>query len=596
MANRIEDYALIGDCETAALVDREGSIDWLCWPRFDSDACLARLLGTEDNGHWRIAPAGAFEASRRYRPDTLILETVFETGQGRARLIDFMPPRGTNSDIVRIVEGLEGEVALEMRLILRFGYGRTVPWVSRTEDGRLRAVAGPEQVVLDAPVEVRGEKLTTVADFTVRPGERLAFVLTQQASHLPPPQRIDPDHALRETEHFWRDWASRCQVEGPYAEPVRRSLITLKTLTFAPTGGLVAAATTSLPEAIGGVRNWDYRFCWIRDATLTLLALMNSGYYDEAGAWRDWLLRAVAGTPADMQIMYGLAGERRLDEWTVDWLAGYEGSRPVRVGNAAHGQFQLDVYGELMDSFHQARVGGLPGAAELWDLQRQLIAHVAKVWDRPDDGIWEVRGPRKKFTYSRVMAWVAVDRAIKSAEAFGLEAPLDAWRGLRQAIAADVWAGGFDAARNTFTQAYGEPGLDASLLLLAQVGFVEPGDPRYRGTVEAIERELLVDGLVLRYRTEAADDGLPAGEGAFLACSFWLADAYDLIGRREDAVALFERLLALSNDVGLLAEEYDPRARRFTGNFPQAFSHVGLINTAANLSPVRSPNEQRKAS
>ena len=596
MANRIEDYALIGDCETAALIDREGSIDWLCWPRFDSDACLARLLGTEENGRWRIAPTAAFQVSRRYRPDTLILETEFTTAKGRARLIDFMPPRGKNSDIVRIVEGLEGEVEFCLELILRFGYGRTVPWVSRLEDGRLRAVAGPEQVVLDSPVELRGERLTTVADFTVRPGDRLPFILTQEASHLPAPERIDPEHSLSQTEGFWRDWMGACQVEGPYAEPVRRSLMTLKALTYAPTGGVVAAPTTSVPEAIGGVRNWDYRFCWIRDSTLTLLALMNSGYYDEAGAWRDWLLRAVAGSPADMQIMYGLAGERRLDEWTVDWLAGFEGSKPVRVGNDAHGQFQLDVYGELMDSFHQARVGGLSGGEDLWDLQRRLIDHVAQVWATPDEGIWEVRGPRKKFTYSRVMAWVAVDRAIKSAELFELEAPLDAWRGLREAIAADVWAGGFDKDRNSFTRAYGEPDLDASLLLLAQVGFVEPSDPRYRGTVEAIERELMSGGFVLRYRTDKANDGLPAGEGAFLACSFWLADAYALIGRHDDAVALFERLLALSNDVGLLAEEYDASAGRFTGNFPQAFSHVGLINTAANLTHVQKPNEQRKNS
>lgn len=588
----IADHALIGDCETAALVDRDGSIDWLCWPRFDSDACFAALLGTRENGYWRIAPAAAFEVSRRYRPGTLILETVFETAQGSVALTDFMPPRSATSDIVRRVEGRRGRVSMRMDLVLRFGYGRTVPWVTRRPDGGLSAIAGPSMVILRSPVETRGEAMTTVADFTVEAGELVPFTLSHQPSHLPARPGIDPERALQGTEAFWRDWLSRSTVAGPYKEAVHRSLITLKALTFAPTGGIVAAPTTSLPEQLGGERNWDYRFCWIRDATLTLLALMNAGYYDEASAWRDWLHRAVAGDPADMQIMYGIGGERRLLEWTADWLAGYGQSRPVRIGNAAHTQFQLDVYGELMDTFHQARRGGLPTTAAAWSLQRTLVDHVVKVWRDPDDGVWEVRGPRRRFTYSRVMAWVAVDRAIQTAEALGVEAPLAAWRTARREIEADVWAHGFDVARNTFTRAYGEPDLDASLLLLGQVGFVDVRDPRYVGTVEAVERELFVDGFVLRYNTLTGDDGLPAGEGAFLACSFWLADAYALIGRHDDAHALFARLLAIRNDVGLLAEEYEPRTGRFAGNFPQAFSHVGLINTAANLAAGEKPKRQ----
>jgi GH15 family glucan-1,4-alpha-glucosidase len=592
--SQIADYALIGDCETAALVSREGSIDWLCWPRFDSDACFAALLGDSGNGYWRIAPTAPFTASRRYRPGTLILETLFETAEGVVALVDFMPPRGEISKIVRLVEGRSGTVDLRMELVLRFGYGRTVPWVSKIQGG-LSAVAGPDKVILRTPVETRGEGMTTVADITVAAGARTPFVLSHQASHLPVLEGRDPAKALGETESFWREWIDRCQVAGPFTDAVHRSLITLKAMTHAPTGGLVAAPTTSLPEQFGGERNWDYRYCWIRDSTLTLLAMMNCGYFDEAVAWRDWLHRAVAGDPAEMQIMYGLGGERRLMEWTVDWLAGHQGSKPVRVGNAAHGQFQLDVFGELMDTFYQARVGGLESPAGLWDLQCALVAHVAEVWDQPDEGIWEVRGPRQPFTYSRAMAWVAVDRAIRSAEAFALEAPLAAWRELREAIRADVWARGFDRERGTFTQAYGTPALDASLLLLAQIGFVDAHDPAFVGTVEAIERELLVDGFVQRYRTQKTDDGLPPGEGAFLACSFWLADAYAIIGRGADALALFERLLALRNDVGLLAEEYDSAGKRFAGNFPQAFSHLGLVNTAANLSHPEKPNKQRAA-
>jgi GH15 family glucan-1,4-alpha-glucosidase len=593
--NQIADYALIGDCETAALVGRDGSIDWLCWPRFDSDACFAGLLGDDSNGCWRLAPAGDFRATRQYRPGTLVLETLFETDDGAVALIDFMPPRAEASHVVRLVEGRRGRVLMRMQLALRFGYGLTVPWVRRIDEGALCAVAGPSMVVLRTSVETRGEQMTTVAEFVAVEGEATPFVLSHQASHLAPPPPVDPSSALEETEAFWRDWLDEAPVDGPYAQAVQRSMITLKAMTFAPTGGLVAAPTTSLPEQFGGPRNWDYRFCWLRDSTLMLLAMINNGHHHEAEAWLAWLLRAVAGDPADMQIMYGIAGERRLSEWIADWLPGHEGSAPVRIGNAAHQQFQLDVYGELMDTFHQARCGRLSISPTLWGLQRVLVDHVAKVWNEPDEGIWEVRGPRRRFTYSRVMAWVAIDRAIKSAETFALEGPLDAWRELRETIERDVWAHGLDRRRNTFVQAYGEPMLDASLLLLAQVGFIEPGDPAYVGTVEAIERELLVDGLAQRYQTDQTEDGLPPGEGAFLACSFWLADAYAMIGRADDARGLFERLLAIRNDVGLLAEEYDSRAGRFAGNFPQAFSHIGLINTAANLTRARKPFEQRAA-
>lgn len=592
---QIADYALIGDCETAALVDRDGSIDWLCWPRFDSDACFAAILGNRSNGHWRIAPTGDFKTSRQYRPGTLILETLFETETGCVALIDFMPPRGAISHVVRLVEGRRGRVAMRMNLVLRFGYGAIVPWVQRIGDQAITAIAGPSMAVLRTPAPMRGEDMTTVSDFTVSEGERTPFVLSHQASHLPPAPAIDIQAALGETETFWRAWLDKRDLDGPYAQAVARSLITLKAMTYAPTGGLVAAPTTSLPEQFGGQRNWDYRFCWIRDSTLTLLAMMNAGYHEEAAAWLAWLQRAVAGDPAAMQIMYGIGGERRLTEWTADWLAGHEDSKPVRIGNAAYQQFQLDVLGELMDTFHQARCGGLPTDPSAWALQRVLVDHVTKVWNDPDQGLWEVRGAPRRFTYSRVMAWVAIDRAIKSAEAFGLDGPVADWRALRETIKADVWAHGFDRARNTFTQTYGAPALDASLLLLAQVGFLEPNDPAYIGTVEAIERELLVDGFVQRYRTEATDDGLPPGEAAFLACSFWLADAYAMIGRDADARRLFERLIAVANDVGLLAEEYDPGSCRFAGNFPQAFSHIGLINTASNLTRHRKPNEQRAA-
>lgn len=593
MVGRIEDYALIGDCETAALVCRDGSIDWLCWPRFDSDALFAALLGDEANGRWALAPTGPARSSRRYQEDTLVLETAYETESGSATVIDFMPPRGTASDVVRLVRGDRGSVAFSTELVLRFGYGRIAPWVSRLDSGGLRAVAGPDMVVLRTDVATRGEGMKTVAEFEVAAGETRWFVLTYGPSHLPPPRPIRPHAALEHTQAFWRRWTSRCAVQGRWAEVIRRSLITLKALTYAPSGGVVAAATTSLPEAVGGVRNWDYRFCWIRDATLTLLALMTAGYHDEARAWRDWLLRAVAGRPADMQIMYGITGERRLMEWEPGWLAGYENSRPVRVGNAAHAQIQLDVYGELADALHQARRGGLPAGEQDWHVQRALMDHLEQVWNQPDNGIWEVRGGAQHFTFSKVMAWVAVDRALKDFRTYGQDGDFDRWQAVRQAIKAEVLAHGFNTEKNSFTQVFGGETLDASLLLLAEVGFIEADDPRFVGTVAAVEHELMRDGLVMRYDTLRADDGLPAGEGMFLACSFWLVNAYVLLGRRDDAVALFERLVGLANDLGLLAEEYDTALKRQVGNFPQAFSHIGLINAAFNLTRSARPAEQR---
>jgi GH15 family glucan-1,4-alpha-glucosidase len=594
MGARIEDYALIGDCETAALVSREGSLDWLCWPRFDSGACFAALLGEPEHGRWLITPRGeAPRISRRYLPDTLVLETTFETPTGRAALIDFMPPRGRASDVVRIVAGLEGEVDMRMQLVLRFGYGAVTPWVTRMKDGGLRAIGGPDMTVLRTPVPLRGENMTTVSEFTVRAGQRIPFVLTYSASHLPPPSRVDAEAALEQTRAFWTDWISRTSVDGPYAEVMRRSLITLKAMTYAPTGGLVAAPTTSLPERFGGERNWDYRYCWIRDATLTLLALMNCGHHEEARAWIAWLHRAVAGEPAAVQIMYGIGAERRLTEWTVDWLPGYEDSKPVRIGNAAHHQFQLDVYGELMDAFHQACRAGLP-TAPAWDVQVSVVEHVAKVWEQPDEGIWEVRGPAQHFTFSKVMAWVVMDRAVKAVETFGRPGRPEEWRRLRDAIREDVLARGFDARKNAFKRSYEDDGADASLLLLAELGFVAPDDPKFAGTVAAVERELLFDEvLVRRYDTRKVDDGLPPGEGAFLPCSFWLANAYVMLGRTEDARRLFERLLQLCNDLGLVSEEYAPEHRRLAGNFPQAFTHVGLLSTALNLMHGSRPSEQR---
>ena len=595
MSAAIESYGLIGDCQTAALVGRDGSIDWLCWPCFDSDACFAALLGKPSHGRWLIAPSSddRVEVSRRYRSDTLILETTFRTGTGKVTVTDFMQARGQSSDLIRLVHGEEGEVPMSMELVLRFGYGATIPWVSRLKDGGLRAVAGPDMVVLRAPVEARGENFKTVATFTVRKGETKSFSLSYGPSHLAPPDPVDCAAALAGCETFWRKWTASTKADGPYADAIRRSLITLNALTFAPTGGIVAAPTASLPERAGGERNWDYRYCWIRDSTLTLLALMNAGVFDEAAAWRDWLQRAVAGNPADMQIMYGLMGERRLMEWEADWLPGYLDSRPVRFGNAAHRQFQLDVYGELMDTFEQARKGGLAPSDTGWALQLALVDHVGKCWRDPDYGIWETRGPPRHFTYSKVMAWVAFDRAIKAVERHGLSGPVDDWRATRAEICHEVCTRGFDTERNTFRASYDDTLLDASLLLLAQVGFIDCRDPRYLGTLAAIERELVVDGFVKRYNTAATDDGLHPGEGAFLACSFWLADAYVSIGRNDDAEKLFKRLLGIRNDLGLLAEEYDTEAGRLIGNFPQAFSHVGLINTAFNLTRAARPTEQR---
>ena len=596
MPSRIEDYALVGDCETAALVGRDGSIDWLCWPRFDSGACFAALLGGPEHGRWLVAPRDPSpRVTRRYRQGTLILETDFETADGAVTLIDFMPLRGAASDLVRIVVGRRGTVAMRTELVLRFEFGAVVPWVTRIEqDDGLRAVAGPDMVVLRTNVPVHGEDLRTVGEFSVSAGDRASFVLAHSPSHLPVPEPVDPERALADTETFWRDWSCRCEHQGEWREAVLRSHITLKALTYAPTGGIVAAPTTSLPEKIGGGRNWDYRFCWLRDATFTLMSLMQAGYTAEAEAWREWLLRAVAGSPSQVQIMYGIGGERRLTEWEADWLPGYEGSRPVRIGNAAAKQLQLDVYGEVLDALYQARRAGLGPSDAGWALQRALAEHVETVWDRPDEGIWEVRGGSRHFTHSKVMAWVALDRAVRGIEEFGLEGPLDRWQALRRTIHDDICRNGYNAEIGSFVQSYGSKHLDASLLLLPMVGFLPPHDGRIRGTVAAIQRQLVVDGgLVLRYDTAESNDGLEPGEGAFLACSFWLADNLALQGRSREARDLFEKLLALRNDVGLLAEEYDPHTGRQVGNFPQAFSHLALADTARNLSTAAAPAARR---
>ncbi len=590
MAGRIEDYGLIGDCETAALVCRNGSIDWLCWPRFDSDACFAALLGKPEHGRWLLAPAGpVLISSRRYRGDTLILETDIETAEGAVTVIDFMPLRGQASDIVRIVEGRKGRVTMHTELVIRFGYGCSIPWVTKLEEGGIRAIAGPDMLVLRTTVPLEGKERTTVGRFEVSAGERVAFVLTYCASHMDLPKPVDPDLALEETEAFWTDWSGRCTYDGDWRDAVLRSLTVLKALTYRPTGGIVAAPTTSLPEQPGGVRNWDYRYCWLRDATITLLALMNAGYYDEADSWRAWLLRAAAGNPDQLQIMYGLAGERRLTEWEVPWLPGYEGASPVRIGNAASSQLQLDVYGEVMDALHQGRCGGLGNNEAGWALQRALIGHLENIWERPDQGIWESRGEPRNYTYSKVMAWVAVDRAVRSARRFDMEGPVAHWKGLRERIHRDICQRGFDPELGSFVQFYGAKHLDASLLLLSKVGFLPASDPRIGGTVAAIERHLVSDGFVRRYDTSESRDGLPGGEGAFLACSFWLADNYALLGRRDEARALFERLLTVRNDLGLLSEEYLPQSGRLIGNFPQAFSHVALVNTAYSLSTATDP-------
>jgi len=597
MSLPIEDYALIGDCETAALVGRDGSIDWLCWPRFDSDACFAALLGTPEHGRWLIAPQdGTVRVTRRYRPNTLILETRFETADGVATLVDFMPGHQTGSSIVRLIIGGRGRLVMRTEFVIRFGYGATVPWMMKLDDGTRRAIAGPDMVLLRTTAPLRGEHFKTVGEFTVHAGENVPFTLNYVPSHLPIPAAENPLDQLRATQQFWLDWAAKSKVSGPWTEAVNRSLITLKALTYARTGGIVAAPTTSLPEHVGGSRNWDYRFCWLRDATLTLLALMNAGYLEEAKAWREWLSRAAAGTPDQLQIMYGIAGERRLTEWEVHWLPGYHKSSPVRVGNAAHTQLQLDVYGELMDALHHARQGGLAPSESGWSLQQAVLKHLEYVWPKMDEGIWEVRNGARHFTFSKIMAWVAFDRAIKSAEAFNLKGPLDRWRRLCSEIHDDVCRLGFDRELGSFVRSYGSKDLDASLLLLPTVGFLPPSDPRVRGTVETIERKLLVDGLVRRYNTTETQDGLSSDEGAFIACSFWLVDAYVLQGRIDDARQLFERLLILRNDVGLLSEEYDPIARRLLGNFPQGLSHIALVNSAFNLHEAAKPAMQRSDS
>ena len=594
MSRRIEDYALIGDCETAALVARDGAIDWLCWPRFDSGACFAAMLGNSENGHWLIAPCDMTGPARRhYRDDTLILETHFETPDGAATLIDFMPLRDDASNIVRIVFGRHGHLRMRTELIVRFDYGSLVPWVTRRDEETLLAICGPDMIALRTKVPLRGEDMKTVGEFTVSAGEKIAFVLGYGPSHLDPPARIDPFAALEETAAFWRTWSRRFAGTGRWSATVRRSLITLKALTYRPTGGIVAAPTTSLPERPGGARNWDYRYCWLRDATFSLLAMMNGGHYDEAGAWRAWLRRAVAGDPAQVQIMYGLGGERRLTEWEASWLDGHENSRPVRIGNAAAEQLQLDIYGEVMDALYHARLGGLAENGFDWMLQRELLRHLEVVWREPDEGIWEVRGGRQHFTYSKVMAWVAFDRSIRSAEEFGLEGPLDHWRAARRTIHEEVCRLAFNSDLGAFVQSYGSSALDASVLLMPLVGFLPPTDQRVRATVAAIERKLMPHGLVLRYDTGSGVDGLAGDEGAFLACSFWLADNLLLLGRRNDARYLFERLVDLANDVGLLAEEYDPIGKRLLGNFPQALSHIALVNTAYNLYHPKRPAEQR---
>lgn len=588
---KIEDYAFLSDTQTGALVSREGSVDWLCFPRFDSGACFAALLGDEKNGTWRFTPTEKITATRRrYRGETLILETEVETAEGCVRLIDFMPPRGKAPDIIRIVEGLRGRVAMHMDLIIRFDYGHVVPWVRKQHDG-LDAVAGPDALILRTPIETRGENLTTVADFTVSEGERIPFVLTWYQSHLHPPPPVNGEHALEQTEHYWNNWAARCSFTGGWREPVMRSLLTLKGLTYAPTGGIVAAATTSLPEQIGGVRNWDYRFCWLRDATFTLIGLMNSGYLDEARAWREWLLRAVAGSPAQIQIMYGVRGERRLPEFEVSWLDGYEGSKPVRVGNAAATQFQLDIFGEVIGSMYRASEAGITSSEADWRLQVALLNFLETKWREPDQGIWEIRGPAQHFTQSKVMAWVAFDRAVKLVEEHDCPAKdehVDRWRALRDEIHEQVCERGYSEKRQSFVQHYDTEELDASILMMPITGFLPPSDERVRNTVRAVQRELVVDGFVLRYRPEKSGvDGLPGTEGVFLLCTFWLVDSLCLIGEHQEAVELFERLLALRNDVGLYAEEYDAHAKRHLGNFPQAFSHVALINSAQLLSEGR---------
>ena len=589
----LEQYGMIGDCQTAALVGLDGSIDWLCFPWFDSAACFAALLGNPTNGRWLIAPADTPQSvQRQYRGESLILETTFETAEGAVTLVDCMPPRQTGPRLVRVVVGRRGTVRMRLELIIRFDYGSVVPWVRRTERGLL-AVAGPDTLLIEAPVDLCGKNLTTVADFTVSEGEEIPLVLTWYASHLPVPEPIDARQAVRDTERWWHKWARPCAYQGPYRDAVVRSLITLKALTFAPTGGIVAAPTTSLPEEIGSVRNWDYRFCWLRDATFTLYSLLVAGYTDEAEAFRDWLLRAVAGDPGGLQIMYSVTGERRLPELELDWLEGYEQSRPVRTGNAASRQFQLDVYGEVLDMLCLCRRQNLPVGSDTWPFEKALLRFLDSAWKEPDEGIWEVRGPRRHFTHSKVMAWVAFDRAVKAVETAGLEGPVERWRKTRATIHQEICEQGFNKSIGSFVQYYGSDELDASLLMLPLVGFLPPSDPRIKGTVDAIERNLMRDGFVDRYISREHVDGLPPGEASFLPCSFWMVDNFLLQGQRDKAEALFERLLGVRNDLGLLSEEYHARTGRMLGNFPQAFSHVGLVNTARNLGAAEGPAEHR---
>jgi GH15 family glucan-1,4-alpha-glucosidase len=595
MALRIENYALIGDCRTAALVGRDGSIDWLCWPRFDSAACFAALLGAVQNGRWLIAPKGSFTVSRRYRPGTLILETEFKTDSGTAVVVDFMPT-GDGGRLLRIVTGLSGKVDFHTEFVIRFNYGSTVPWVSRLDDVTLSAVAGPELVVLRTPATLYGEDFRTLGEFAVKAGDSVPFVLSYGLSFQSPPQAVDAFDLLQKTEKFWREWSDRCPDVGPWTEAVKRSAVTLKALTYAPSGGIVAAATTSLPEQLGGVRNWDYRYCWLRDATFSLQAFMHLGYYDEAHAWRDWILRAIAGSPDQMQIMYGVGGERWLPELIVPWLPGYENSSPVRIGNEAHRQLQIDVFGEVIDALVQARKAGMGSSQRGLAMRPLVMDYLARAWREPDEGIWEVRGTPQHFVHSKVMAWVAFDRAVSSVVDERLNEQAARWRKIADEIHAEVCDRGFDRELNSFVQAYGSKHLDASLLLIPLVGFLPASDPRVQGTLRAIEDKLLIDDeFVLRYQTDNVDDGLPAGEGAFLACSFWLVDNYVLQGRYADARRLFERLLSRRNDVGLLSEEFDPVAGRMLGNFPQAYSHVGVIVCALSLSRQAGPAEERAA-
>lgn len=596
MALPIEQYGMIGDCHTAALVGSDGSIDWLCFPMFDSPACFAALLGNSKNGRWLLAPADPpKKVTRRYRGDSLILETEYETETGAVTVIDCMPPRTSEPDLVRLVVGKRGSVKMRMELVIRFDYGWVVPWVQQTKDG-IQAIAGPDTLVLSTPIELRGEEMTTVADFAVSAGERVPFTLLWHASHEATPTIPDAEEAIRTTEAWWKEWSSQCRFKGKWRDAVMRSLVVLKGLTFAPTGGIVAAPTMSLPEKIGGRKNWDYRYCWLRDSTFTVYALLNAGYQLEAKEFRDWLVRAVAGLPDELQIAYNILGVRRLTELELDWLSGYESSKPVRVGNAAWNQFQLDVYGEVLDMMYLSRRRGLPESDAAWQVEKAILKFLEDAWQRPDDGIWETRGPRTPITHSRVMAWVAFDRAVKSVEHYGCDGPADKWRAIRDRIHAEVCEQGFNPKLNSFVQTYGSDQLDGSLLMIPLVGFLEKDDPRLKGTVEAIQNEMMYGGFVYRHPSPTGVEGLPEREGSFLVCSFWMVDCLELLGRHEEAVELFERLLSVRNDLGLLAEQYDPVARRQLGNFPQGFSHIGVVNSARNLTAEHGPAKDRHQS